>query len=210
MTRAFVDMDGVIVDFDGYMRSRKFSSQMVKDTPGAYAAMLPCAEAIDGVHSLIGMRFEVWIATKPPTGRPWAYKEKVEWVLQYLPELKRRIVITHEKGFLGNAGDVLIDDRVWRANCHEFQGALIAHRSWERTLARARAIAAGDNKAADIRRQYMRDRRLYREMVGTLYPSIVYGKLMKLRDDYVDAGGSIDELLSVPPPSSDGSAPSFQ
>lgn len=209
MSRVFVDMDGVLVDFDGYMRSRAFSSEMVKDTPGAYSAMLPCAESIEGVHSLIGMRFEVWIATKPPTGRPWAYKEKVEWVLQYLPELKRRIVITHDKGFLGNAEDILIDDRVWRANCHEFEGALIAHRSWERSLARARAIAAGDHKARDIRRQYMRDRRLYREMVGTLYPSILYEQLMKQRADYVDAGGSIDELLSVPPPTSDGRAPHF-
>ena len=63
--------------------------------------------------------------------------------------------------------------------------------------------------ARDIRRQYMRDRRLYREMVGTLYPSIVYEQLMKQRADYVDAGGSIDELLSVPPPTPDGRAPHF-
>lgn len=209
MNRAFVDMDGVIVDFEAYMRAREFDSEKVKDTPGAYAAMLPCAGAIEGVHSLIGMRFEVWVATKPPTGRPWAYAEKVDWILRYLPELKRRIVITHDKGFLGDAGDILIDDRVWRANCHQFQGSLIAHRSWDRTLARARRISAGDYLAASIRRQYLRGRATYRELIGTLYPPIAYEQLMKLRADYVDAGGSIDELLSVPQPEPDGRAPFF-
>lgn len=209
MNRAFVDMDGVIVDFEAYMRARKFDSQMVKDTPGAYAAMLPCDGAIDGVRSLIGMRFEVWISTKPPTGRPWAYAEKVDWILRYLPELKRRIVITHDKGFLGDAGDILIDDRVWRANCHRFQGALISHRSWERTLKRARAIAGGDHRAAAIRRDYMRKRSTYRELIGTLYPPIAYEELMNLRSSYVDVGGSVEELLSVPQPEPDGRAPFF-
>lgn len=209
MNRAFVDLDGVVVDFDGYMRTRGTDAQKVKDTPGAYAAMLPCAGAIEAVHSLIGMRFEVWIATKPPTGRPWAYKEKAEWVMQYLPELKRRIVITHDKGFLGDAGDILIDDRVWRANCHQFQGALIAHRSWDRTLVRCRAIAAGDHRAAAIRRDYMRQRATYRELIGTLYPPIAYEQLMSLRADYVAAGGLIDELLGVPQPEPDGRAPFF-
>lgn len=208
-SRAFVDMDGVLVDFDAYMRSRGADAQKVKDTPGAYAAMLPCIGGIEGVRSLIGMRFEVWIATKPPTGRPWAYKEKVEWILEHLPELQRRIVITHDKGFLGDAGDILIDDRVWRANCHQFKGALIAHRAWGRTLDRARAIAAGDHRAAAIRRDYMRERLVYRELIGTLYPPIAYERLMILRDSYIDAGGSIDELLSVPQPEPDGRAPFF-
>lgn len=209
MNRAFVDMDGVVVDFDGYMRSLGADAQKVKDTPGAYAAMLPCAGGIEGARSLIGMGFEVWIATKPPTGRPWAYAEKVEWILEHLPELKRRIVITHDKGLLGDAGDILIDDRVWRANCHQFQGALIAHRSWERTLVRARAIAGGDYRAAGIRRTYMRQRTTYRELIGCLYPPIAYEQLMALRAEYVESGGSIDELLSVPEPRPDGSAPYF-
>ena len=81
--------------------------------------------AIEAVHSLIGMGFEVWIATKPPTGIARAYADKAEWVFDHLPELKRRIIITHDKGLLGNENDFLCDDRPHKANCEQFRGTLL-------------------------------------------------------------------------------------
>jgi 5'(3')-deoxyribonucleotidase len=71
------------------------------------------------------MGFEVWIATKPPTGIPYAYSDKAAWVLRELPELKRRIIVTHDKGLLGDAGDYLCDDRPHKANCERFAGTLL-------------------------------------------------------------------------------------
>jgi hypothetical protein len=68
----------------------------------------------------------VWIATKPPTGVPHAYSDKAAWIMRELPELKRRIIITHDKGLLGERGDWLIDDRPHKANCRRFKGTLIA------------------------------------------------------------------------------------
>ena len=123
--RAFVDLDGVIVDFDGFRTARGLTGDEVKAMPGAYLAMLPLSGAIEGVRSLIGMGYEVWIATKPPTGVPHAYSDKAAWVLQHIPELKRRIIITHNKGLLGSAPDLLIDDRPHKASCQEFAGTLI-------------------------------------------------------------------------------------
>lgn len=125
MNRVFIDMDGVIVDFDAYKTERGMTGDEVKKQPGAYLTMPAIPGAIEAVRSLIGMGFEVWIATKPPTGITFAYADKAAWVLEHLPELKRRIIITHEKGLLGDAGDFLCDDRPHKAKCTEFEGVLL-------------------------------------------------------------------------------------
>lgn len=130
--RVFLDMDGVIVDFEGYLRQQnsgyaepKFTGDDVKRIRGAYANMHPIAGALDGVRSIIGMGFDVWLATKPPTGISWAYGDKAAWVFNHLPELKRKLIITHDKGMLGCNDDFLVDDRPHRANCAAFRGLLV-------------------------------------------------------------------------------------
>lgn len=123
--RVFVDMDGVSVDFEGYMALTGLTAEEVKHQPGAYRAMLPIPGAIEAIRSMIAMGHEVWVATKPPTAVPNAYSDKVQWILEYLPELKRRIIITHDKGLLGDAHDYLCDDRPHRANCERFPGTLL-------------------------------------------------------------------------------------
>lgn len=125
MNRVFVDLDGVVVDFDGYKRAADLTSAELKVIPGAYLNMLPIPGAIEAVRSLIGMGFEVWIATKPPTGVPHAYSDKAAWVMRHIPELKRRIIVTHDKGLLGDVGDYLCDDRPHKANCERFAGTLL-------------------------------------------------------------------------------------
>jgi hypothetical protein len=42
---------------------------------------------------------------------------------------------------------------------------------------------------------------LYKDLVGTLYPQIVYNDLMNLMDLYVRAGGDINEITYVQSPS---------
>lgn len=125
MNRVFVDLDGVLVDFEGYLAEHNTTAQEVKHTPGAYLKMKPIPGGIRAVRGLIDEGYEVWIATKPPTGVPGAYGDKAAWVMQYLPELTRRIIITPDKGLLGDAGDYLLDDRPYKANCERFQGTLL-------------------------------------------------------------------------------------
>lgn len=125
MPRVFVDMDGVIVDFDAYKVQHGLTGEEVKRRPGAYLAMTAIPGAIAAVRSLIGMGYEVWLATKPPTGIAHAYSDKAAWVFANLPELKRRIIITHDKGLLGDSGDFLCDDRPHKANCEQFKGTLL-------------------------------------------------------------------------------------
>jgi 5'(3')-deoxyribonucleotidase len=123
--RVFVDMDGVIVDFDAYKTASGLTGDEVKRAPGAYLAMPAIPGAVEAVRSVIGMGFDVWIATKPPTGVPYAYSDKAAWIIENLPELKRKIIITHDKGLLGDAHDFLCDDRPHKANCERFAGSLL-------------------------------------------------------------------------------------
>lgn len=125
MHRIFVDMDGVIVDFDRYCQEHALEPKAVTKRQGAYLEMQPIAGALEAIRELLAMGCDVWLATKPPTGIAFAYADKVAWVLQHLPELERRIILTHDKGLLGDAGDWLIDDRPHRANCEGFRGHLI-------------------------------------------------------------------------------------
>lgn len=125
MNRVFVDMDGVIADFEGMRDTFKMTSDQYKVQPGAYLMIEPLPGALEAVRSLIGAGYDVFIATKPPTGIAFAYADKVTWILNYLPELKRKIIVTHDKGLLGDSGDFLVDDRPHKANCTQFKGTLV-------------------------------------------------------------------------------------
>jgi hypothetical protein len=138
MNRIFIDMDGVLVDFDALKDSRGVTADTLKVMPGAYRAMAPIQGGLSAVRALMGAGFEVWLATKPPTGIAHAYSEKAEWVFANLPELTTRLIITHDKGLLGEEGDYLIDDRPHKANCEQFQGTLIQFGgsvTWDSVLA---------------------------------------------------------------------------
>lgn len=142
--RVFIDMDGVIVDFDGYCQRVGLPPAAVKHLPGAYRAMAPIPGALEAVRELIALGYEVWIATKPPKGGTHAYTEKAEWVAEHLPELAHRVIVTHDKGLLGSREDFLCDDRPHKANCESFVGTLLRFVDgyhWQQALQHLRASA---------------------------------------------------------------------
>ena len=128
----FVDLDGVVVDYRAMLReigeealARGQAIPTIKDLPGVYRRMAPIEGAIEAVRSVIGMGYVVHIASKPCTGVGHSYQDKALWVLDYLPELKRRLILTHDKGLLGSENDFLLDDRPHKAGCERFPGTLI-------------------------------------------------------------------------------------
>lgn len=172
--RVFIDMDGVVVDFDAYKMAHGLTGDEVKRTPGAYLDMPAIPGAIDSVRSVIGMGYEVWMATKPPTGIAFAYADKAQWVLHHLPELKRRIIITHDKGMLGGPHDFLCDDRPHKANCEEFAGTLlrfVGGYHWSNALRELRACAPSNRRPSPTPEGAKVEARHWRQAIS----EILYG-----------------------------------
>lgn len=119
--RIYVDMDGVMADFEANLKGRNPKS--VKLMPGTYIRLDPIQGALEAVRTLIASGHDVWIATKTPTHNLLADSEKKHWINEYIPELLDKTIITPDKGCL--RGDVLIDDRPHKANCESFEGTFI-------------------------------------------------------------------------------------
>ena len=125
MNRVFGDMDGVIVDFDEYVIRSGLDPKVLKLLPGSYRNMKPMEGALDAIDEIIDMGYDFWFASKPPTGAPDAYSDKVHWVMDHKPELTDKIILTHNKSLIGGVGDYLIDDRPHKAEAHNFPGNLL-------------------------------------------------------------------------------------
>jgi len=136
--RIFIDMDGVLANFDKAAQEMKeklpfdtgtprpSATYEAKDTSGfAFDEVLdfskfePMVGAIEAVHKIIDMGHDVFIASTPPWNNPDAWGQKRNWIEEHLPELEKKIILTHRKDLL--IGDILIDDSTYRGQ-PDFQG----------------------------------------------------------------------------------------
>lgn len=106
-----VDMDGVIVHYDPALHGT--------DTSVDFQSLEPIPGAIEAVRGLIAMGHDVFIATTAPWCNPMAWTAKRLWIEVHLPEMKKRVFMTHRKDML--MGDYLIDDRTANG-AGEFKG----------------------------------------------------------------------------------------
>lgn len=129
MNRVFIDMDGVLADFDGLVRKLGLEGekaiQKLVEFPNTFLRLQPFPGANDAVETLIKRGFDVWVATRPAPSHPYTYADKAIWIIQHFPLLKKKLIMTQDKGLLGDAGDILIDDRLHKSNCVAFKGQLI-------------------------------------------------------------------------------------
>jgi 5'-nucleotidase len=138
--RVFIDMDGVLADFDGLKKKLGKTADELKMMPDAFSHLEPMPGALDAVRFISDLGFECWICTKPAHLRPHSYSEKASWIMRYLPDLAERVIMTQDKGLVGGYDDVLIDDHPKWANCDKFRGLLIpfdntqSSREWDRIV----------------------------------------------------------------------------
>lgn len=125
---ALFDMDGTIADYDGAMRRElqylygpnepQFENlwdvpdyiesrmNMIKNVPGWWRNLPPLISGLSLLKDCQKIGYEVHILTQGPASRPHAWKEKIEWVRDYLGDVD--ITITRNKGLV--YGKVLVDD----------------------------------------------------------------------------------------------------
>lgn len=131
--RLYVDMDGVLVDFDSAIAGLDEATQAahkghLENIPHLFNAMLPLPNALES-YRYLATKFDTYILTTAPWGNPTAMDDKKAWVKKYLGDVAhKRLIITHQKNLL--KGDFLIDDRLLRG-ATEFEGEHI-HFSTER------------------------------------------------------------------------------
>jgi 5'(3')-deoxyribonucleotidase len=115
----FVDMDGVLADFDGSIEKHVLDPPEMF-VPGFFRNLKVMPGAKEGVKALLNNpKIKVYIGTKHTTKTDYSPSEKVGWVREHFPELIKRMFIVTDKHLL--KGDYLIDDDLrWKHFPGEF------------------------------------------------------------------------------------------
>jgi 5'(3')-deoxyribonucleotidase len=113
----YIDMDGVIADFDKARENHPLSKTTPykgrPDTiPGIYENLEPIEGAIESVNSLLETPvYDVYFLSTAPWDNPEAWMHKRLWIDKHFEtkRIRKRLILSHQKHLM--IGDYLIDDR---------------------------------------------------------------------------------------------------
>ena len=124
----YIDMDGVLCDFDSaFTRDKKAHPDVAypQSRKGFYTELKPIEGALEAMEVLLdAQNIDPYILTAPSLYNPLSYTEKRLWVEDHLGfEWVKRLIISPDKSLL--QGDLLIDDHSEGRGQDRFAGKLI-------------------------------------------------------------------------------------
>jgi len=124
----YVDMDGVLCDFEGAHQNELASKPEIaypQSQYGFFRKLQPIQHALKSMKSLQQLRaFDIYILTAPSIHNPLCYSEKREWIETHLGfEWVKKLIISPNKGL--SKGHYLIDDHVEGRGQELFEGELV-------------------------------------------------------------------------------------
>lgn len=138
MAQLFLDLDGVLADFDGgahvllKLSAKEFQERhgagafwkKLATAPGFYNGLLLLPDA----HQLMEAvrHLDPIILTGLPIGK-WAEPQKRAWVERHFPGLQVITTRARNKPNYCEAGDVLVDDQLRYADAWEAAGGIFVH-----------------------------------------------------------------------------------
>ena len=127
MDRVFVGMEGIVVDIDASRANkRQPDDPTTPRTTGTYLDAPPIIGAIEALRQTAEMGYDVFLTATWPAGAEVAdYGDPATWLSRHLPEFKEKLIITGDKGLLGDAGDILLDAQPHTANVKKFRGTIL-------------------------------------------------------------------------------------
>ena len=130
----YIDMDGVVADFDGYIQEHidrleldqeefggrdKMVDHICQNNTDIFHNLKPIKGAINSVKELFGL-FDVYFLSTPMWDLPDSFTGKRVWLEKQFGDLvKKRLILTHRKDL--SLGHYLIDDRT-KNGAGEFTG----------------------------------------------------------------------------------------
>jgi len=123
--RVYFDMDGVIADFEKACIDGGHEFKDFKMLKGSYLNLPVYEGATEAVNMAIDLGYEIFALTKIPAHNPYSATEKLIWIANNMPQFKDHVILSPDKGVIGKAEDILIDDHPEWANADQFPGRIV-------------------------------------------------------------------------------------
>lgn len=152
-----IDLDNTIVDFQSGIDSlaeyqKKVYAGRYDEVEGIFGRMKPIDGAIEAVNRICAIpECDVFLCSTAPWENPSAWVDKLNWVKQYLPNMYKRLTLTHHKELV--KGNILIDDRTANgAGSFEglhFQYGVGIFKTWDMVVSEVEKIVSMARKVQD-------------------------------------------------------------